>query len=203
MRKYLIICLIILISNFNVGCIDYNDKTDNNEKKENWQCYYWYHIEINSSSHYYDLNIPIPVYVDENRTIHISPIIEDLKVVQGNALFEIENTSHGPSLRINGTGYVVINVSGNDLSKYLIHKIISIIFLSMARDENNDGYYDDEYDENEYFIFYSQNSTIYIKIILDYFHYSKEIPGISGFNSIEGNLKQGWNNVTGWFNVVV
>ena len=191
----IILVIIILIA----GCIVYNIKSNNKEKKDTYQCEYWYQIEINCSSHHYDLNVPIPVYNDKNRIIHISPIIKDLTVVQGNVSFEIENTSYGPSLKINGTGNAIINLSGNDLSKYQIHKTNSNIFLSMAKDENSDGYYDDEYDENEYFIFYSQNNTIYIKIILSYSHHSQEKQGILGDNIIQGQIKQGWNKVNGEF----
>jgi hypothetical protein len=201
MRKNLIIILIILISILNVGCIDYNNNSDNNEKKDKYQCSYWYQIEINGSSQHYNINVPIPVFNDDNRVIHISPIIDDLKLAQGNASFEIENTSHGPSLKIIGRGYTVINISGNDLSKYQIHNKNTNLFLSMAKDENNDSYYDDEYDENEYFIFCFQNLSLNIKVILSYSHHSQKMQGMLGDNIIQGQIKQGWNKVKGEFNI--
>ena len=125
------ICIILVTIGFS-GCFGDDDGKEND--KNEYICSYRYQIEINSSSYQYELNVPLPVYGDENRNIHVSPIIEDLKIVQGNVSFEIENTLYGPSLKIIGKGYALINLSGNDLSKYLVHNRGSHLFLSMAKD---------------------------------------------------------------------
>ena len=203
MKKNIIFIIIVCLIILSPGCINNNNNKDNNDEENKYKCKYWYQIEINCTSGHYDLNVPLPVYSDENRIIHISPIINELKVVIGNALFEIENTSFGPSLKITGKGYVIINLSGNDILKYKVNNQKSRLFLSMALDKDNDGYYDDEFELMKYRIYCHQNLTLNITINFDYRKGTETYSTMDSSTKIQNEIKQGWNKVNGTFFVAI
>jgi hypothetical protein len=73
----------------------------------------------------------------------------------------------------------------------------------MAKDQNNDGYYDDEYGEIQYGLYLLQNISMNITINFHYYH--KDGPGtsLSSNTKINNVLYQGWNVVNGTFLTVV
>lgn len=183
-----------------MGCINQENK-DVNKNEEDIICRYWYQVKINSTFCSYDINVPIPVYYDENKNIQISQIMENLKVSKGSASFNVENTSFGPSLKINGSDNVIIEVEGEDPSKFLIKNKYEIIFLSLVIDEDNDGYIDDEYALVKYHIYCYQNITLNISIN---FHYRIYKPSYSKtIIDIDSDIYQKWNIVNGTFYTAV
>lgn len=199
-RNYLIIILVSFVILY-TGCFSNNQNNSENNAEE---CQYKYSITIQSnSSTHYDLNIPIPVYSNNNRIIRKSAISEGLEVISGDMRFEIENTSLGISLKINGTGNGTIISHGTDLENFLINNEYSQLFLSMAKDEDGDGYYDDEYGDMKYNIYCHQKISINVIIELDYYH--EDGPGtyLSSNTEIQSEITKGWNTVDGSFLTVV
>jgi len=202
MKSFYISIVIIFISSVIIfGCIFDNQKNskNNEENKSFGDCKYEFRIKIFSNSSNYFLNVPLPVYSDNNRTIHLSAINEELSVINGNALFIIEELSFGPSLRINGSDNIVIGFSGKDIKKFLVNNKYKTLFLSMAKDKNNDGYYDDEYGNLQYYIYCHQN--IYLNITINFTYHYENGPYIllTNYIDIQSKIKQDWNLINGTF----
>jgi len=175
------------------GCIGNNSNNDTRE-----MCNYDYNIFIESNSSY-NVLVPIPVYSDVNREIIISNLNENLRIIDGNATFNIQNTSFGPALMINGNGSNTIGFSGSDLNEFLIDGEYTQLFLSLAQDKDNDGYYDDEYGKVDYHLKLEDNSLLRVNMEFIYSHENGPGTYIRSAIKIEGHLVEGWNNVEGTF----
>ena len=193
------VCIMLISIGFS-GCIGddgNNNKKDDEEIKKEYR--YWYRFEINCSSGKYDLNVPFPAYQDKYRNHHLSPIYNELKVIKGNASFEFENTSFGPSLKISGKDYSFIELRGDDVSKYEIKNRYSLYFLSMVIDEDEDGYFDDVGGPVKYQIYLKQNITLNITLEFSYTYLGGVGVLIGGEGRIQSEIKQGWNIVNGLY----
>jgi hypothetical protein len=195
---FVTICIILLSISFS-GCFEDGDNS-NNYKEE---CIYDFKLNIQCNSSNYLLNVPIAVYSDDDKNIHISKINDDLELIKGKASFEIEETFLGPSLKINGSLNVEIGYSGTDLNKFLVNNDYSTLFLSMTIDKDKDGHYDDEYGNVQYQIYCHQNITMKITIEFSYYHYDGPGTHLDSYIDIDGEIWQGWNILNGTFETVV
>jgi hypothetical protein len=187
----------MLISIALSGCVE----EDGGDEEEEYTCKYNYEVIINGSNHYFNILVPVPVYIDDNEIIYYSKINDELRNFYGNSSFNLEIGIFNHSLRISGWGNSTIGISGNDLSKYFENNEYLGLFLSMGLDKDNDGYYDDEYGKMNYRIYCYQNITLSIDIKLKYQHHNGIF--LKSEALIQGEIQQGWNIVNGTFHTVV
>jgi hypothetical protein len=201
MKKGILIMIFVILMMMS-GCI-INDGENSDINNYNERCKYEYNLKIQCNSSNYSINVPLPVFSDDNGYINISPINDKLEVLKGKAYFRNEKTLFGPSLKINGSYNIEVGYFGDELDKFFINNDYTALFLSMVNDRDKDGFYNDDYGNVQYQIYCHQNITM--NIIIE-FHYRYE--GEPGLYSscdiyIVGKILQGWNKINGTINRVI
>lgn len=154
---------------------------------------YTYTIEIqDQTQNKFVIEVPIPI----NKDGQIKKILENIKILKGNCSFEINESSHGISLRILGANRVILQSKikkEDDVSKDLDY-----LELSMTDYDNFTHVSDERISRNSWFF---SNNSVKIDFYFKYrdgFHRGlvfKTFWGTFGKWSYSGELDEGWQVV--------
>ena len=147
--KYIIIIIIVICFIVGSGCIFKDDKGNENKDTSNFQ--YVVNVYSTNDIEYY-IHIPVPLNeTDKN----ISPIVNYLKVINGDGNYNIILTNHGIAINLTGQRNLTLFASEQEFIPYA--------YLSLSNSSIN-IYEDDEYYIYIYLNSLSDNKTIRMSI---------------------------------------
>lgn len=183
-KKWILICISLLITASIVGCL-------NDEEKEDQIINIHYEVEITpEEKKNYTIYLPVPLISQENNPRKGEPIklMKELEIVEGNATCQTIVTERGHALKIQSKENIIIrgeknlkNPTPENESEYAFEE------LSMKKEDK------DEHFEFYYNSSFKSNCTISLDILLRDDHPNGLIEYT--WDSDEYNLTHGWQEV--------
>jgi hypothetical protein len=100
---------------------------------------YIYEIELTTNgTNEYTIYLPIPIDIEENQ-IKVSKMIQEIKIINGNAIFSIINTEKGKALNITFNGNLHLKSNGiKDWEKWKDEEYDYNVLSLQNKSKNND-----------------------------------------------------------------